>query len=154
MIYKEGTQMSITENYQKIRAAVPESVAIVAAAKQRTAEEVTEIIDAGAKYIGENYVQEAENIYIALGEKSKNVQWHMIGHLQSNKINKALKVFDLIQSVDSLKKAEGIDKRVENADRKQIPVLIEINIGSEISKSGIPPEYEIIESLVKGISTL
>jgi len=78
----------------------------------------------------------------------------MIGALQKNKINKALPIFDVIQTVDSLKTAVAIDRRVEKAGKKIIPVYIEINIGSEITKDGLKPDYEIIESLVREISKL
>jgi len=146
--------MSITENYQKIRETIPEHVTIVVAAKQRNPNEIIEVIKAGATDIGENYVQEGESIYNTLIEERDKVRWHMIGHLQTNKINKALKIFDVIQTIDSLEMAQAIDKRVERAEKKVIPVYIEINIGSEISKSGIKPDYKIIEKLAKSISEL
>ncbi len=145
--------MSITENYKKIRQEISNYVKIVLAAKTRTKKEIEEIIDAGATDIGENYVQEAENIYNSLGDINKKVTWHMIGHLQKNKINKALKIFNTIQTVNSFEKAMEINKRAEKLEKK-ISVCIEINIGSEISKSGITPDYEIIKSLVEKISTL
>jgi len=126
--------MSITENYQKIRKSIPEHVTIVVAAKQRTPGEIIEFIKAGATDIGENYVQEEEKIYNTLFKEREKIRWHMIGHLQTNKINKALKIFDIIQTVDSLEMAQAIDKIVEHAEKKSIPVYIEINIGSEISK--------------------
>jgi len=132
--------MDITGNYRKIREEVPESVTIVAAAKTRTPEEVAEIIEAGVSDIGENYVQEAQEMHTALGEKAHLVRWHMIGHLQKNKINKALPLFDVIQTVDSMKRARDIDKRVEKAGKTVIPVYLEINIGNEDSKDGIKPE--------------
>jgi len=146
--------MSITENYQKIRKEVPEEVTIIIAAKTRTKDEISEAIVAGATEIGENYVQEAEEMYNSLGGSAKKVRWHMIGHLQKNKINKALQIFDVIQTVDSYKKAQAIDKRVEAAGKSVIPVYIEINIGSELSKSGIKPDYDVIENLIKKISGL
>ncbi|MGM0532248.1 MAG: alanine racemase, partial [Bacteroidota bacterium] len=121
--------MSITSNYQKLRKEIPDHVTIVLAGKTKSAEEIKEVIDAGATDIGENYVQEAETIRQELGDKANKVRWHMIGHLQKNKINKALPIFDVIQTIDSLKKAGDIDKRVEKAGKKIIPVLIEINIG-------------------------
>jgi pyridoxal phosphate enzyme (YggS family) len=145
---------SITENYQKIRQELPDNVTIVLASKTKSVEEIKEVIDAGATDIGENYVQEAEKIKLELGEKSNIVKWHMIGHLQKNKINKALPIFDVIQTIDSLEKARDINKRVERAGKSVIPVLIEINIGSEMTKAGIKPEYKNVESLVKEISKL
>lgn len=145
--------MNITENYQKIRKEIPNHVTIVVAGKTRTPKEIVEVIEAGATDIGENYVQEAEKMYVALGEKAKKIRWHMIGHLQANKINKALKIFDVIQTIDSFEKAFIINKKAEKMG-KIIPIYIEINIGSEITKAGIKPKYEIIEDLVKKISKL
>jgi len=151
--------MSISTNYARIREKIPENVSIVVAAKTRTSDEITEVIEAGAEDIGENYVQEAEKIYNALGEKAKTVKWHMIGHLQKNKINKALLVFDVIQTVDSYEKAQAINKRVEAAGKGIIPVYVEINIGSEDSKAGIKPEEhepfeEYMVKLVRDMSEL
>ncbi len=145
--------MSIKENYQKIREQIPDNVTIVLASKMRTPEEIEEVIEVGATDIGENYVQEAENMHDALSEKARRVRWHMIGYLQKNKINKAVEIFDVIQTVDSLKTAVAIDKRVERAGKK-ISVLVEINIGSEMTKAGVKPEYEVIENLVGEISKL
>ena len=151
--------MSISANYARIRQGIPDYVTIVVSCKTRTAEEIEEVIDAGATNIGENYVQEAGQIYSALRKKGAKVRWHMIGHLQTNKINKALRVFDVIQTVDSLEKAAAIDKRVERARKKIVPVDIEINIGNEDSKAGIKPEEhepfeEYIEKLVRDMSSL
>ena len=151
--------MSITTNYARLRQEITENVTIVLAAKAKSAEEIEQAIDAGATDIGENYVQEAGQMYSALGKKAPKVRWHMIGHLQTNKINKALRVFDVIQTVDSLEKAEAIDKRVENARKTIVPVLIEINIGSEDSKAGTKPAEhepfdEYMERLVEDMSKL
>ena len=145
--------MSITENYQKIRKEVPDHVTIVLAAKTRTREEVEEAIAAGATDLGENYVQEGEAMHALLGELAHTVTWHMIGDLQTNKINKTLPVFDMIQTVDSLKKAEAVSQRAERID-KIMPVLIEINIGSERTKSGIAPEHALVETLVREAAKL
>jgi pyridoxal phosphate enzyme (YggS family) len=135
--------MSIVKNYKRIRQEIPDNVTIVLAAKTRTAQDIEQAIDAGATDIGQNYVQQAWQIYSAFGKKAAKVRWHMIGHLQTNKINKALRIFDVIQTVDSLEKATAIDKRVERAGKKIVPVYIEINIGSEFSKAGIKPaEHE------------
>lgn len=146
--------MSMTENYQRIRKEIPGNVTIVLAGKTRTPEEIMKVIEAGATDIGENYVQEAERIYTCLGEKARKVRWHMIGALQRNKINKALPIFDVIQTIDSLKTAAAINRRAERAGKKIITVYIEINIAGEITKDGIKPDYEIIESLVREISKL
>ncbi|MFO8235859.1 MAG: YggS family pyridoxal phosphate-dependent enzyme [Bacteroidales bacterium] len=151
--------MTIAEKYQQLREEIPNHVTIVLAGKTKTAEEIKEVIDAGATDLGENYIQEAEEIVAELGEQSKDVRWHMIGHLQKNKINKALPIFDVIQTVGSMKKARDIDKRVEKSGKKAIPVFIEINIGNEDSKSGIMPEdhepfEKYMEQFVRDISEL
>lgn len=152
--------MSIAENYQRIRAGVPSQVRIVVAAKGRTTDEVKEVIAAGATDIGENYVQEAEAVRQSLAQDLiKRVNWHMIGPLQKNKINKALPIFDFIQTADSLELVEAIDKRVENAGKETISLMLEINIGSELSKSGLKPEEnerfeEFLDKLIVDISQL
>ena len=152
--------MNIKENYQKIRAEIPSEVRIVVAAKGRTSAEIEEVIKAGATDIGENYVQEAETVIKALDEDlTQRVKWHMIGPLQKNKINKALPIFDFIQTVDSLELAKAIDKRIPRSGKKSIPILLEINISSEESKHGIKPgehkELEgFLEQLVYDISHL
>jgi len=151
--------MSISTNYAKLREEIPKDVKIVLSAKTRTVEEIEEAIDAGAVDIGHNYVQEAGQIYRALKKKPADVRWHMIGHLQTNKINKALRIFDVIQTIDSLDKAVAIDKRVETAGRDIVEVYIEINIGSEFAKAGIKPAdhepfEEYVETLAGGISAL
>jgi len=92
-----------------------------------------------------------------LGEKANTIKWHMIGHLQKNKINKALPIFDVIQTIDSLQKAQAIDKRAKRAGKSVISVLVEINIGSEDSKAGVKPEEhepfeEYIEKLIRDAS--
>jgi len=151
--------MSISTNYVRLREEIPEDVTIVLSVKTRTVKQIEEAIDAGVTDIGQNYVQEAGQIYSALRKKAAKVRWHMIGHLQTNKINKALRVFDVIQTVDSLEKAAAIDKRVERAGKEIIPVYVEINIGSEFSKAGIKlaehePFDEYMEKLAGDISAL
>jgi pyridoxal phosphate enzyme (YggS family) len=153
------TNMSISANYARLRQEIPDYVTMVVSCKTRAAEEIEEVIDAGATDIGENYVQQAGQMYNALREKAAKVKWHMIGHLQTNKINKALRVFDIIQTVDTLEKAAAVDKRVEREKKKIVPVFIEINIGGEDSKAGIKPAEhepfdEYMERLVEGMSEL
>ena len=144
--------MSISTNYVKIREEIPKDVTIVLSVKTRTVEQIEEAIDAGATDIGHNYVQEAGQMYSALQKKAAKVRWHMIGHLQTNKINKALRVFDVIQTVDSAAKAATIDKRVERARKQIIPIFIEINIGSEDSKAGLrPDEHEPFEDYMENL---
>ena len=126
----------IAENYRRIRDELPEHVTIVAAAKTRSPEEIAQAIEAGVTIIGENYVQEAEEAAGALGEAARRAEWHMIGHLQRNKVNKALPVFDVIQSLDSARLARALDGRAEGPVR----ALLEVNVAGEQSKYGVPPE--------------
>jgi len=151
--------MSISTNYARLREEIPKDVIIVLSVKTRTVEEIEEAIDAGAADMGHNYVQEAGQMYSALQKKAAEVRWHMIGHLQTNKISKALRIFDVIQTVDSLEKAVAIDRRVERAQKEIVPVYVEINIGSEFSKAGIKPTdhepfEEYLEELARNISAL
>ncbi|MBW2615156.1 MAG: alanine racemase, partial [Deltaproteobacteria bacterium] len=138
----------IKENLKKILEELPEGVEFVGAAKTRTPDEVLEAIEAGLKIIGENYVQEAEKAFEAVGAK---VRWHMIGHLQSNKAKKAVKIFDMIETVDSMKLARAIDKACQNMG-KVMQVLIEVNSGEEPQKAGVMPEDGI--SLISDMSGL
>jgi pyridoxal phosphate enzyme (YggS family) len=138
----------IKENLKKILEELPEGVELVGAAKTRTPDEVLEAIDSGLKIIGENYVQEAEKAFEAVGAK---VRWHLIGHLQSNKAKKAVNIFDMIETVDSMKLARAIDKACQNIG-KVIQVLIEVNSGEEPQKAGVMPEDGI--SLVRDMSGL
>ncbi len=137
--------MGIKENVESLLAELPEGVELVAAAKTRTPEEVLEAVQAGVKIIGENYVQEAERVFEVIGRQAK---WHFIGHLQSNKAKKAVKIFDMIESVDSVKIAREIDKRCYEIG-KLMPVLIEVNSGREPQKSGVMPEevVQVIEEI-------
>jgi pyridoxal phosphate enzyme (YggS family) len=126
----------IKENVKRILAELPKGVLLVGAAKARTPAQIQEAIEAGLDIVGENYVQEAEQAFQIIGHR---VQWHMIGHLQRNKVKKAAKIFDLIETVDSLRLAMEIDESCRKIG-KTMPVLIEINSGEEAQKSGILPE--------------
>jgi hypothetical protein len=138
----------IKENVKKILDGLPKDVKLVGAAKTRSPEEILEAVEAGLEIIGQNYVQEAERAFQAIG---KRVRWHMIGHLQSNKAKKAVPIFDMIETVDSIKLARAIDKGCEKTG-KVMPVLIEINSGEEPQKAGVIPAEAI--SLVKEMSEL
>ncbi len=143
--------MGIKENYQRLREEVPRYVKIVLAAKTRSVDEIKEAILAGAEIIGENYVQEAERVYKELRDLAQRIEWHFIGHLQKNKINKALSIFDVIQTVDSYELAEALNLRAERL-KKVVPVFIEVNIARERNKSGIEPDYMAIKELAEKIS--
>ena len=138
----------IKENVKKILSQLPKHVTLVAAAKKRTAEEVLEAADAGVAAVGENYVQDAQNKFSVVGNK---VRWHLIGHLQKNKVKKAVGIFDMIETIDSFDLAKRIDEECQKLD-KVMPVLIEINVASEIQKAGILPHK--VEDLIKEILPL
>jgi pyridoxal phosphate enzyme (YggS family) len=136
----------ITDNYRKLRDSIKDDVTIVVATKTRSVKEMAEVIEGGAEHIGENYAYpEATEKYEELGDLAVKVKWHLIGHLQSNKINKALPIFDLIQTVESVEKARDIDSRVENAGKIFIPILLEINSGKEKTKTGFMPTFTSIK---------
>lgn len=113
----------------------PEAVTLIAATKSRTPEEVEAAIAAGVAHVGENYVQEAVAKRAAV---SMPASWRMIGHLQTNKVNAALAVFDSLDSLDSLRLARALHTRLERAERA-LDVLIEVRLGGEESKTGIDP---------------
>ena len=91
------------DNYRRIRDAMPPGVDLVVAAKGRTPWDVAAVIEAGARMIGQNYVQEAQKLLATLGEAARVAEWHMIGHLQRNKVNAAMPLFDVFQCVDSIR---------------------------------------------------
>ncbi|MCX6710682.1 MAG: YggS family pyridoxal phosphate-dependent enzyme [Candidatus Woesearchaeota archaeon] len=141
--------MSIRDNVGKILSELPPGVMLVAAAKTQTQKRVLEAIDAGVKIIGENYVQEAEKKFGKNGEKIRGkAELHLIGALQKGKINRALKIFDVIESVDSISLAEEISKKAKAG----VKIFLEINISDEKSKSGF--KKEAIPESVKRISAL
>jgi PLP dependent protein len=140
--------VTIAQNVRRILGELPDGVQLVAAAKSRQPHEIKEVIAAGAAIIGENYVQEAEAARAAVGG---GAAWHFIGHLQQNKVKKAVEIFDMIETVDSFELAAEIDKRCAILG-KVMPVLIEVNSGREASKAGVLPEC--VEALVEHISTL
>jgi hypothetical protein len=139
--------VSIRGNINKVLSDLPEWVEVVAAAKARTPEEVLEAVQSGVKIVGENYVQEAEKAYEMVGGE---VKWHFIGHLQKNKVKKAVKIFDMIETVDSVEVAKEIDKRCEQID-KVLSILVEINSGDEEQKSGVSPRDA--EQLIREVSS-
>lgn len=127
----------------------PASIKLVAVSKKKPAEAVIEAFEAGATIFGENYIQEA--IDKAEFINNTDISWHFIGHLQSNKAKFAVKIFDLIHSVDSFKLAKELDKQARKIDKIQ-DILVQINISMEETKSGIS-EGEA-EDLVQNISQL
>lgn len=145
---------SITANVKRILETLPPGVILVAAAKARTAREVEEALRAGVAYVGHNYVQEAKQmipLIAANKQLGQKVRWHMIGHLQKNKVKKAVRLFDMIETLDSWSLAKLIDRRCA-AMGLTMPVLVEVNIGREASKTGVLPEE--VDDLVRRLSDL
>ena len=138
--------MSIKEKIQKLKQGIPSNAEILAATKTRSISQIKEAIEAGITIFGENYIQEAEKKYTEI-KKEHKIELYFIVHLQKNKINRALKIFDII-NIDSYEIAEAINQRTD----KKVKVLIEVNIGNEPQKAGCKPE-EVI-SLVEKISKL
>jgi len=138
----------IAANVRGILAELPPGVELVAAAKTRTAAEILESIEAGVRIVGENYVQEAADVFPAVGRRAR---WHFIGHLQTNKAKKAVEIFDLVETVDSIGLGRELDKRAAAAG-KTMEVLVEVNSGREPQKAGVLPEEA--ETLVRGLAAL
>ena len=133
----------------------PSSITIVAVSKGRTVEQIQEVIESGViTDIGENRVQEALIKYKELGTcepgNLRTIKWHMVGHLQTNKVKDALNLFDLIQSVDSLDLAQEIDKQAAKIHKIQ-DILIEVKTSPEATKFGLKPDetIEVIKEMAK-----
>ena len=138
----------------------PETVRLVAVSKTVPTNRVRQAIQAGVTILGENYVQEARTKFNDLA--TYPVSWHFIGHLQSNKAKYAVRLFDLIHSVDTLKLARELDKQSHKINKIQ-EVLIQVNISEEASKSGVDVEgaYHLLKDIsllenlsVKGLMTM
>jgi pyridoxal phosphate enzyme (YggS family) len=114
----------------------PSSVTLVAVSKTVPVEAIRRAIEAGITILGENRVQEARDKIAALPEQ---VSWHLVGHLQTNKAKLAVSLFDLIQSLDSLRLAQTLDRHGREAGRV-VRCLVEVNLGGEAQKSGISEE--------------
>ena len=125
----------------------PKSVRLVTVTKTQTVAAVRTAIEAGASIVGENYIQEAREKFDALS--GAPARWHFIGHLQTNKAKYAVRMFDLIHTVDSLKLAAELDKQSRKIGKIQ-NILVQVNISRESSKSGIE-EGQTIE-LIKAVS--
>jgi pyridoxal phosphate enzyme (YggS family) len=136
-----------------------DTVTIIAVTKGFGPDAVREAVAAGVRDIGENRVQEAEAKRAPLSDLPADVCWHMIGHLQSNKVKTAIVLFDTIHSVDSIHLAEAISRRAP----EPVPVFLEVNVAGEASKGGfspadLPKAHETISGLpnldVRGLMTV
>jgi PLP dependent protein len=124
----------------------PREITLVCVTKTADFKQLDEAISAGITDIGENRVQDAVLKYNYLGDMAKGRRWHMIGHLQTNKVSKCLKMFDIIHSLDSIKLAHEINKHACQANRV-VDCFLEINNSKEASKYGIEPKqtFDFIE---------
>jgi PLP dependent protein len=114
---------------------VPEEVTLVAVTKTHTAAVIRCAIEAGARDLGENRVQEADAKITELGRRE--ARWHLIGHLQANKARRAVALFDLIHSVDSVSLARRLDRLCAEEGRDELPVLLQVDLAGEATKSGV-----------------
>lgn len=135
--------MSVAENFRAIRTELDDKIILVAVTKNHGVEVMREAIDAGATDIGENRVQEAAEKFQTL---NRAVTRHLIGHLQTNKVKQAVKLFDVIQSVDSEHLAAAVDKAASSIGKIQ-DILIQVNAAREPQKSGVM--LEDLETLIK-----
>lgn len=148
--------MSISENIAVIRDRIAgaarrvgrpvDSVALMAVSKTHPPDLIREAYAAGLRLFGENRVQEFAGKVGALADLA-GAEWHMIGHLQTNKAGKAVELFGAVDSVDSVKLAERLDASARSIGRK-LSVLIEINVGGEAAKSGVAPDSQELEELL------
>ena len=149
--------MSIAENIARVQEQIavaasrasrnPEEITLMAVSKTFPAESIREAYAAGLRVFGENRVQEFAGKAAAVRDLH-DAEWHLIGHLQTNKAAKAAELFDAVDSVDSLRMAEKLNGFAESAG-KILSVLIEINLGGEPTKSGIPPGTDELEQILQ-----
>ena len=127
--------MSIKENLNKIRASLPKEVTLVAVSKTKPVESIMEAYNAGQRVFGENKIQEMTAKWEKL---PKDIEWHMIGHIQRNKVKYMAEYVSLIHGVDSLKLLKEINKQAEKHNRV-IPCLLQLHIAMESTKFGLDP---------------
>jgi len=150
---------TIAHNLQQVRDAIekaalscgrdPASVKLVAVSKTVPPERIRQAVEAGATDLGENYIQEAREKTEAL--KNTALTWHFIGHLQSNKAKYAVRLFELVHSVDDLNLAEELDRRARAMGKIQ-KVLVQVNVAGETTKSGVSPD-DVLD-LIRRMATL
>jgi len=154
--------MSIAHNLAEVRARIaaaarrggrrPGDIALMAVSKTFPPEAIREAYDAGARLFGENRVQEFAGKIDSLRDLN-DAEFQLIGHLQSNKAAKAVELFSAVDSVDSLRLAQKLNASAQESGKK-ISVLIEINVGGEVAKSGVPPGSGELEELLSGAQAL
>jgi pyridoxal phosphate enzyme (YggS family) len=126
----------------------PDEVTLVGVTKGFPPEVIAEACAAGLEDAGENRVQEAAHKIEALAARGVRPRWHLVGHLQTNKVGAALELFAIIHSIDSLRLAEAMDRRAQHT----VPVLLEVNVAGEATKHGFAPDE--VASAVSGVGAL
>jgi pyridoxal phosphate enzyme (YggS family) len=154
--------MSIAENIVAVRERInaaarsagrnSDEITLIAISKTFPAESIREAYASGLRIFGESRVQEFAGKAEALNDL-QNVEWHMIGHLQTNKAAKAVQLFHTVDSVDSLHLAEKLNSAAQAAG-KNLPALVEINVGGEAAKTGIAPDSQELENILQTASRL
>src|SRR5437867_6403983 len=154
--------MPISENIARVRERIaaaarragrqPEGVSLMAVSKTFPPDKICEAYKAGIRLFGENRVQEFAGKSDAVRDL-RDAEWHMIGHLQSNKAVKAAELFSGVDSLDSLRLAEKLNATAQQLGKK-LPVLIEINLGGEAGKSGVAPNSQELEDVLKAAPRL
>jgi pyridoxal phosphate enzyme (YggS family) len=150
--------MPIAENIARVRERIatatlragrhPDEITLMAVSKTFPAERIREAYAAGLRVFGENRVQEFAEKAGAVRDL-EGAEWHLIGHLQTNKAARAAELFSTVDSVDSVRLAEKLNASAEKS-RKKLVILIEINVGGEEVKSGLAPEAEELEEILLG----
>jgi PLP dependent protein len=113
----------------------PEEVTLIAISKTHPASLIKQLVALGATDLGENRVQEADSKITEVS--ARRVRWHLVGHLQTNKARRAVNLFDVIHSLDSIELAQRLDRLCEEVRRQTLPVLVQVDLGHEETKSGI-----------------
>jgi PLP dependent protein len=145
MVNVERAEDELAARFARVRARIAaaarqygrsaDEVKIIAISKTHPSSVIKELIDLGARDVGENRVQEAEGKIAEVGRDA--VRWHLVGHLQANKARRALDLFDVIHSLDSIDLARRLDRLCAEKQRESVSVLIQVDLGHEETKSGI-----------------
>lgn len=160
MAHVDTAETALAQRLTRVRARIAaaaerstrarEEVSLIAISKTHPSAVVSKLIELGATDIGENRVQEAEEKIAEVGRDK--ARWHLVGHLQANKARRAVTLFDVIHSLDSIDLARRLDRLCTEAGRESLPVLIQVDLGHEETKSGID-ETEL-RSLVNEVGSL
>ena len=154
------TQMSIAENVAQVRDRVvdaarragrsPDEITLMGVSKTFPAESIREAYATGLRVFGENRVQEFAGKAAALRDLP-GAEWHLIGHLQTNKVAKAAELFDAVDAIDSVRMGDKLDASASSLG-KMLSVLIEVNVGGETAKSGVAPGSGELERILQGVT--